>query len=322
MIIDEVKVKIKAGNGGDGMVAFNKNLSELGPTGGEGGRGGSIYLEGVSNLNALNQFRYKKEWKAESGGRGKTKCQSGADGADITLKVPIGTVIHNLTNGQDLEVIKTNERFCLAHGGRGGHGNFFFRSPKNTTPETAETGRPGESFRLKFELKMIADIGLIGLPNAGKSSLLDALTNAKSKVADYPFTTLEPSLGDYYGTILADIPGLIEGASVGRGLGVRFLRHIERTRVLFHLISAESENLTRDYETIRKELKSYNEKLLAKEEYVFLTKSDIPGPKDLAKKLKSLKQINPNSEAISIYDDGSLEKVKRILGEIARKKSG
>lgn len=323
MLVDDVKIRISSGDGGKGAVAFNKNLMSLGPVGGSGGKGGSIYAEGVSDLSALNQFRYKKEFKADDGREGRGQFRDGQDGSDLILKVPIGTVIHNLTSAKDdVEIAKVGERALLAKGGNGGKGNFLFRSSKNTSPRQFQPGLPGEKFELRLELKLIADVGLIGLPNAGKSSLLNELTNAQSKVANYPFTTLEPNLGAYFELILADIPGLIEGSSSGKGLGVKFLRHIERTRILFHLISSESENPAKDYKTIRKELGEYSKALLKKPEYLFLSKSDLAAGMALEKKLKALKKINPKTIAISIHDSDSLKKVGVILNAIKKEKEG
>lgn len=350
MLIDDVRIKIKAGNGGKGAVAFNKNLMSLGPAGGDGGDGGSIYFEGVSNLNALAQFRYKKDIKTKNGGDGKGQFSDGGKTEDIILKVPIGTVITNLETGEAGEITKIGERLLGAKGGHGGKGNFKYRSSINTTPMQFQHGLPGESFRIRLELKLIADVGFIGLPNAGKSSLINELTRANSKVANYPFTTLEPNLGAYYELILADIPGIIEGASNGKGLGIKFLRHVERTKILFHLISTESESLAKDYKVIRNELKTYGEALAEKQEYLFLTKSDLVSPAETKKKLAVLKKINPvrnshkelNSShklsktgmpiakrrgiisngtmAISVHDWDSIEKVKKILNKIKEEK--
>lgn len=320
MLIDDVEIKIAAGDGGKGAVAFNKNLMSLGPVGGSGGSGGNVYFEGVSDLSALNQFRFKKELRAENGKDGRGQFRDGSDGNDLVLKVPVGTVVHNLDKKTDVEVVKIGEKVLVAQGGHGGKGNFLFRSPKNTSPKRFQYGLLGENFRLRLELKLIADVGFVGLPNVGKTSLLNKLTRASGKVANYPFTTLEPNLGVYYELILADIPGLIEGASRGKGLGIKFLRHIERTKVIFHFISAESENPAQDYKTIKKELKNYNDALAKKEEYLFLSKIDLVSPADLEKKLKALKKLNPSAIAISIYETDSLEKVKKILNEIIGKK--
>ncbi len=317
MLIDDVTISIKAGDGGRGSVSFNKNLMSLGPVGGTGGNGGSIYAEGASDLSLLNQFRYKKEFKAENGQDGRDQFRDGHEGQDLIIKIPIGTAIHNFPENKIIaEITKTGERILFAKGGHGGKGNFKFRSPRNTSPKRFQFGLPGEGSTIRLELKLIADIGLIGLPNAGKSSLINELTKANSKVANYPFTTLEPSLGTYYELILADIPGLIEGASAGKGLGIKFLRHIERTKILFHLISAESENPARDYKIIKKELVNYSQELGKKAEYLFLSKSDLLPEKEIKKKLSVLKKLNKNALAISIHNWDSLEKVRKILNKI------
>ncbi len=316
MLIDDITVKISSGRGGKGAVAFNTNVKELGPTGGSGGKGGSVYAVGVLDIGALRQFRNRKDFQAEHGENGRGQFRDGSDGEDLILNLPVGTVIHNLTNGTVREVEKVGEKILLAQGGIGGRGNFHYRSSKNTTPKQSQPGLPGESFKLRLELKLIADVGLIGFPNAGKSSLLNRLTNAKSRVANYPFTTLEPSLGAYYELILADIPGLIEGSSAGRGLGIKFLRHIERTRILFHLISTESADPEADYKTVRQELGIHNKELLQKPEYIFLSKSDAVPENELKKKLAVLKKINKNAAAISLLDDHSIKEVERILNRI------
>lgn len=321
MIIDDITIKISAGSGGDGAVAFNKNLMTLGPVGGNGGNAGSIFAEGVADLTALNQFRYKKELKTENGENGQPQSRNGNNSSDLTLKFPVGTVIQNLTNGKTEEILKVGQKVLLAKGGRGGRGNYLFRSSTNITPKQFEPGKPGENFEIHLELKLVADIGLIGLPNAGKSSLLNELTSAKSKVADYPFTTLEPHLGDYYGVIIADIPGLIEGAADGKGLGIKFLKHVERTKILFHLIDANSPDLENDYQTIREELEKYNPKLLEKKEYVFLSKCDNFSEKEIKEKIKLLKKQNKNCSPLSIIQPETLENIKKILNEIKSEKS-
>lgn len=325
MLIDDVTIRVRAGSGGKGAVAFDKNKLALGPTGADGGNGGSIYFEGISDLNALVQFRNKKEAVAKNGMDGRSQFRDGQDGEDLVLKVPVGTVIHKIGTEEirqlaDKEITKIGERVLAAKGGHGGKGNFKFRAPHRTSPKIFQYGTPGESFTIRLELKLIADVGIIGLPNAGKSSLLNELTKAKSKVANYPFTTLEPNLGAYYKLILADIPGLIEGASAGRGLGIKFLRHIERTKILFHLISAESENLEKDYRIIKQELANYNKELAEKSEHLFLSKSDLLPPAEVKEKLKTLKKIDKNAVAISTHDWESMEKVKEILNKIGSEK--
>lgn len=320
MLIDDVKIKIRAGQGGNGAVAFNRTKMSLGPTGASGGKGGDVYLEGVSDLGALNQFRYKKELAAADGENGKIQLNDGAKGDDLILKVPIGTVVHNLSKKEDYEIVSIGQKLLVARGGRGGKGNYKFRSATNTSPTEHQKGLSGEERELHLELKLIADIGFIGLPNVGKSSLLNELTKAKSRVANYSFTTLEPNLGVYYELILADIPGLIEGASDGRGLGIKFLRHIERTKTIFHFVSAESTDIAKDYQVVRNELSNYNKELLIKPEYVFLSKSDLLNPKELREKLKAFNATNKEIIPISIIDGESIKKVEKILRETIKQK--
>ena len=318
MFIDDVKIEVTAGNGGNGVVAFSKTKDTRGATGGKGGDGGNVYFRGISNLDALRYFRFRKEIYSGDGENGGYNLDYGAKGKDTVLDVPVGTVIHNLTDGKDYEIMKINEMFLLAKGGRGGKGNFSFRSSVNTSPKEFQTGRPGEHFTLRLELKFIADVGLIGLPNVGKSSLLNELTNAKSKVANYHFTTLEPNLGAHYDLILADIPGLIEGASSGKGLGIKFLRHIERTKTLFHLLSAESENLVQDYKVIRKELGEYNKALLLKPEYIFISKSDLVDKSEFKRKTAVLKKLSSSITPISVHDPESIKRVRDILNKLVK----
>ena len=320
MLIDNVTIRVKAGDGGKGAVAFNKNKMALGPVGGNGGDGGDVYFEGVSDLGALSQFRNIKEVKARNGGNGQGNFIDGIDSDDIVIKIPIGTVITKLDTSEVLEIVHVGERLLIAQGGRGGKGNFKFRGPQNTRPIEFQEGKPGELFTIKLELKLIADVGLIGLPNVGKSSLLNELSDAKSKVANYAFTTLEPHLGVYYGVVLADIPGLIEGASEGKGLGIKFLQHIERTKTIFHLISAESEDVVADYKVVRNELEKYSKLLAKKKEYVFLSKYDEVPEKDVKKKLAALRKLNKKTSALSIHDIDALEKIKKILNTLQSEK--
>jgi GTP-binding protein len=348
MLVDEVKIRIKAGDGGRGSVAFDKNKMAIGPTGGSGGTGGSIFFEGVSDLGALRQFRFRKELEAQNGENGRGQFVDGSTGKDLILKVPVGTVIKVIdedksrtflqdkkelpkisaernklfkkVRDREFEITKIGEKIMLAKGGHGGKGNFLFRSPRNTSPKQFQEGLPGEKKELQLELKLIADIGFVGYPNVGKSSLLNELTNAKSKVANYHFTTLEPNLGVYYELILADIPGLIEGASDGKGLGTKFLRHIDRTKIIFHFISSESETPAKDYRIIRKELGKYDAKLLEKKEYLFLSKTDILSEKESKKRMEKMKKLNKNAMPISIIDDKSMEKLKKLLNKIKDEK--
>ncbi len=321
MLIDDVTITIKAGHGGRGKVSFNNVVKSLGPTGATGGDGGNIIFEGVSNIGALLQFRHKKEVSAENGENGKSQFADGHDGKDALLKVPVGTVIHNVDTGTTQEVLRIGEHIIGARGGRGGKGNYKFRSAINTSPKQFQPGLPGEEFRVRLELKLIADVGLLGYPNVGKSSLLNTLTHAQSKVANYQFTTLEPHLGVFYELVLADVPGIIEGASEGKGLGIKFLKHIERTRTLFHLISAESDRPLEDYKIIRGELGAYNKELLEKPEYVFISKSDMVSPAELKKIVTALKKKNPHTYPLSILDDTQMKVVKKILADITKKKT-
>ena len=316
MLIDDITVTLSGGDGGSGIAGFNKTKGNTGPTGGNGGPGGDLYLEGVSDIAALRQFQFNKVFKAENGGQGTTRLNDGPRGEDLILKVPTGTVVTNLDTGEVHEITKAGEQLMVAHGGYRGRGNFHFRASTNTTPYNFEQGQAGESFNFRLELKMIADVGLVGLPNAGKSSLLNALTGAHSKVGNYSFTTLEPHLGAYYGLILADVPGLIEGASEGKGLGDKFLRHIERTREIFHLVSAESDDVVRDYKIIRAELEAFNPELIKKPEQLFLAKVDMVSEEDAAEKLTKLKKLNKNVRGISVIDDASMAGVKEILNMI------
>jgi GTPase len=320
MIIDDVKIKVNAGHGGKGMVAFSKVKMNLGPKGGSGGKGGSVFIEGISELSALQKFHFKKEFSAEKGKPGMPELHDGRDGKDLVLFVPVGTVVHNLDTREDIEITKIGQKEIVAKGGIGGRGNYLFRSSTNTTPKEFEEGREGGSFDLHLELKMIADVGFVGFPNVGKSSLLNELTNARSKVANYAFTTLEPNLGAYYELVLADIPGLIEGASAGKGLGIKFLRHIERTKILFHFVPADSQDPVSDYKTVRAELGAYNRLLLAKPEYLFISKSDAVSKEVLVEIEKKLKKLNPNVIPISIYDMDSIDCVKKILNALIKEK--
>jgi GTP-binding protein len=326
MLVDDIKISVAAGKGGDGVVAFNKNMKELGPTGGTGGNGGNVLMEGVSDIGALQKFRYKKDFKIKNAENGQSKNRDGAVGEDLILTVPVGTVIHNLTNGSSVEVNKIGEVVTIAKGGRGGKGNFHFRSSTNTTPMEFEPGKDGEAFDLRLELKLIADVGLVGLPNIGKSSFLNQITNAKSKVANYSFTTLEPSLGAYYELIIADIPGLIAGASEGKGLGIKFLRHIERTKVLFHFISADSKNPLEDYKTVRNELENHSKSFLEKPEYIIISRKDNVSEERLKEVRNELiegvsgKNIEERIFAISILEDESLVPVKKLLNKLIEEK--
>jgi len=305
MFIDEIKLHLKAGDGGDGVVRWRheKGKDHGGPSGGNGGKGGDVYAIAVRDIGALSAYRHIKHFEAERGENGFKDTKQGGTGVDIDIRFPVGSKITNLTTGHSLELLKDGEKVLLLHGGRGGLGNDHFKSSVNVRPKQSTDGALGEEADFEIELLLVVDVGFIGLPNAGKSSLLNALTGAKSKIGDFPFTTLEPSLGDYYGLILADIPGLIEGASGGKGLGHKFLRHIERTRALVHCLSSESEDLVKDYKVVRKELELYNKEIVDKPEIILLTKTDMISKEDMEAKLKALSKLGKEVFPMSILND-------------------
>lgn len=320
--IDELKIHIKAGKGGDGVVRWlhEKGKEFLGPAGGNGGKGGDVYARAIRDIGILNTYKNLKEIEAERGADGGKKSMHGKNGLDMYVDFPVGSIITNLQTEGKVFMEKEGDTKLLAKGGKGGVGNEFFKSATNQRPEQFSFGKPGEEFDFYIEVELVADAGLIGLPNAGKSSLINELTNAKSKVGAYQFTTLEPALGDMYGFILADLPGLIEGASEGKGLGHKFLRHIKRTKILFHCLSLESTKLITDYKTIRKELKAYNEELATKPEVVILTKTDVLTKKEVDAAKKKIAKLNPNILAVSILDDKSIKDLKDNLIKILRGK--
>src|SRR3990167_476164 len=280
--VDEVKIYAAAGKGGDGVIRWlrTKQTARGGPSGGDGGRGGDVVLLGVRDLAALAHYRYEKKFHAEDGGAGKGELKHGKNGDDAILKVPVGTLARVAETGEEYEITREGERIIFFRGGRGGLGNARFKSSTNQNPFQQTLGRSGKGGDIEFTLKIIADAGLIGLPNAGKSSLLNGLTRSKSKVGSYPFTTLGPNLGDFYGRILADIPGLIEGASSGRGLGTKFLKHIERTGILLHLVSADQDDPLVAYKEVRREIELFGHDLGAKREIVILSKIDLISPSE------------------------------------------
>lgn len=315
MLVDEVQILVRAGNGGDGQVSFRREkfVPKGGPDGGKGGDGGNVYFGGVDDITALNRYRFEKKFAAENGQPGGKDKKTGAKGKNLILKAPLGTVIKDLETNEVWECDRLGESFLIAKGGEGGRGNWYFRSATNRVPKKFEYGTYGQKRNLFLELRLIADIGFIGLPSAGKSSLLNELTRASVKVALYPFTTLEPNLGVMGGLILADLPGLIEGASGGKGLGIKFLKHIKRTKVLVYCISVESNDLLRDYEVVRKELANYDKELLDKPEIIALTKSDLVTKEELKLKTKDLKPTKREILPVSIHDFDSLEILKKTL---------
>lgn len=320
MLVDDVTITIKAGNGGDGSVHFKRNAQTAkgGPDGGNGGNGGNIYFDGIDDISALREFQFKKTITAENGVNGGRQNLYGRNGKDTMIKVPFGTHITELHSGKTYTITKFVPKILLAKGGKGGRGNNQFKTATRQTPTYAEKGQLGEEKQLHVELKLIADIGFIGLPNAGKSSLLQALTNAKPKIGAYPFTTLEPNLGVLNGAILADIPGLIEGASKGKGLGIKFLRHIERTKLLVHCIASDNENILQTYETVRKELEQYKKELLEKPEIILLTKKDLASQEELKQKVKILKKVSRKIISVSIFDQEALQNLAFSLTPIVK----
>ena len=319
--LDQAKIYIKAGNGGSGSASFRREkfIEYGGPDGGDGGNGGSVIFVSERNLNTLIDFRYSQHFKAEKGQDGSKRNKTGAGGEDLIIKVPVGTQIYEEDNNTLIyDFVKNNEKYLIATGGKGGLGNVRFKSSTNRAPKKKTKGKLGEEFWIWLQLKVIADIGIVGLPNAGKSSLLAALTKAKPKIASYPFTTLDPNLGvAYYDNkeiTLADIPGLVEGAHKGVGLGDKFLRHIERCKVLLHLIDLSEEDLLGNYKKIRNELSNYDKNLSKKKEIIFFNKSDLFDKKDIDIKIKTFKnKIKSKLEIISIFSKKDLLKIKKIL---------
>lgn len=309
MFIDELTLHLAAGRGGDGVVRWRheKGRDHGGPSGGNGGKGGDIYAVAVRDIGILAAYRNTKEFRAGRGEDGYKDLKQGKEGDDLEIKLPIGSKLTNLTTGYSLDLLKEGERISLLKGGRGGLGNEHFKSSTNIRPTESTFGEDGEEADFNIELLLVVDIGIVGLPNAGKSSLLNALTRARSKVGDFPFTTLEPSLGSFYGVVLADIPGLVEGAAEGRGLGHKFLRHIERTRTLFHCISSEMEDPVEAYRVVEGELELYNKSMKDKPEVIILTKTDLISEEEKKKKIKMLEKISPKVLPVSIIDDACIK---------------
>jgi|CXWK01.1.fsa_nt_gi GTP-binding protein len=333
--IDEITLHIRAGNGGNGVVRWRheKGRDKAGAAGGNGGRGGDVFVRSIRNLNILANYRHIKEFAAKDGGHGMKLSMDGKAGEDLILDVPIGSTIKNTSTGKIYTLLEENQTVKILSGGRGGLGNEHFKASTNVRPIESTPGKPGEEAEFYIELSLVADAGLIGLPNAGKSSLLNAVTNATSKVGSYPFTTINPHLGPLFGYVLADIPGLIAGASEGKGLGHKFLRHISRTRLIIHCVSAENENVTEAYKTIRGELAAYvheedptsamhtptdelPQNLTEKPELVILTKTDTVTPAELKKKKAELTKVAGKKSKVldvSVLSDESVEALSKAI---------
>ncbi len=316
--VDELTIEVAAGRGGDGVVRWVHSAAKDkgGPGGGDGGQGGDVILEGVRDLGALASHRFIKKFKAESGDAGHGNNKHGADGEDCIIKVPVGSVATDSKTKETYEILSEGQKIVVAKGGAGGFGNDHFKSSINQNPEESTKGKAGGKTTLTIVLKLIADVGLIGFPNAGKSSLLNSLTRAKSKIGAYPFTTLDPHLGDFYGFLLADIPGLISGASEGKGLGSKFLKHIERTGILVHLVSSEQDNPVASYKAIRAELGAFGQGISEKNELVVLSKTDMVSPEEVEKKKKALEsELGVEVLTVSVLDDDLLKSFSDTLAQ-------
>ncbi len=311
MFIDEAEITVQGGDGGAGKMAFF--INKKGPCGGNGGKGGNVCFNTTSNSTDLKKYTEITLFKAENGQMGGSNNRIGREGNNLYLLVPINTTIIDTESNKEITLTDTISSILVCRGGIGGHGNDYFKTSTYRTPRKVTQGQKGEEKKIKLILKLIANYGLIGLPNAGKSSLLNELTNAHAKIANYPFTTLEPNLGVIDGKVLADIPGLIEGASLGKGLGIKFLKHIEKVTLLLHCISVESENIERDYKTVIEEISKYNKNILAKKSIILLTKTDLIPQKETKEKIKILKKLNDTVIPVSIHDWDSLELLKKIL---------
>lgn len=313
-LVDDVKITVKAGDGGNGATATKQiyGSKKTAPDGGNGGNGGNVYFVGSSNISDLSEFQYKKTIKAQDGISGQHKDLDGANGEDLYVKVPFGTTIRDEETDEWAEIL-TEDPFCVAYGGQGGMGNHDYKpDPRKLQPRIAEGGE-GEVRKLHLVLNLIADVGLVGLPNAGKSSLLKKLTNATPKIGNYPFTTIEPNLGALGKIIIADIPGLIEGASEGKGLGLTFLKHIKKTKILLHCIASDEKDVLDIYQTVRNEFAKYDDTLLTKKEYVVLTKSDLVEQDELLEKCQQLEKLGRQVISVSVYKEDTLHALEQLL---------
>lgn len=313
--VDEITLYACSGAGGDGVVRW-AHLHEKprgGPAGGDGGRGGNVYLRGVRDIAKLSKYRGNNEFKAERGTDGGKDSLYGRNGEDIIIDLPIGSLVSIVNTGESVELINENDEKLILRGGLGGYGNEHFKSSRNVSPTDQTNGKPGMCSELKVELRLIADVGLVGFPNAGKSSLLNVLTRASAKVGNYQFTTLDPNLGDMHGYILADIPGIIEGASEGKGLGDKFLKHIMRTNILLHCISVDRDDLKKSISAIRDELEQHSSELRDKKEVIVLTKTDLVSEEELLILKKEASKLANKVITVSIFDEESIKNLKKEL---------
>jgi GTP-binding protein len=311
MFVDELTIYAKAGDGGNGVVRWSheKYRPMAGPCGGNGGNGGDVYVRAMKDLNRLSKYTGNKSFMAEAGDPGTSKSQAGKNGLDMYIDIPVGSRVTDVGRNRSFELTTVGETERILKAGSGGLGNEYFKSSTNQAPEEFTNGKPGEAGDFLIEVSLMVDIGLIGLPNAGKSTLLNSLTNAHSRIGAYPFTTLEPHLGDMYGFMIADIPGLIAGAAAGKGLGHKFLRHVSRTKMLIHLVSLEHEDPLSEYYTIREELSQYDKALVEKEEWIILTKKDLVTKEDIEKAVKALEKTEKRVLVLGQDDPESYKKV-------------
>lgn len=320
-LVDELTILARAGKGGDGVVRWLhlKGREYSGPAGGNGGNGGDIFIRGVRDMSLLGRYRGEKKFQAENGQDGQSLNCDGKGGKDLIIDLPVGSIIHNTATGEVHELMEEGQQVLVLKGGRGGAGNAVFKSSVNTSPLESTPGLPGEEATLRIELRLIATVGLVGLPNAGKSSLLNALTGASAKVGAYAFTTLDPNLGALYGFIIADIPGLIEGASAGKGLGFKFLRHIARTKILLHCVSLESDTPLEDYRIVREELKNFESTdLSTKHEIIVLTKSDTRDPLYIQDRVSEFSKTGAEVFVVSVLDDSAIKAFSDQLVRLLR----
>ena len=321
MFVDELTIHARAGRGGNGVERWRRerHRPQGGPAGGNGGNGGSVYIRAVRDLSLLGRYTGTKEFIAENGERGHGGSKHGKNGKDCVINLPVGVAITNNKTGDVFVLDHEGQTELILKGGRGGFGNEHFKSSTNRAPKETTPGRSGERAELTVELTLSVDVGLIGKPNSGKSTLINTLTNAKSEVGEYPFTTLEPHLGDLYGFVIADIPGLIEGAARGKGLGHKFLRHVRRTKMLLHLVSLEDDDPYKEYRIIRQELTSFDETLTEKDEWIILTKSDLVNTEKIHRAEKAFEKEGRALYVTSAYNDTSVKHLRDQLVEFLRK---